>query len=71
MDDFDCTEDTKSGTREGHNTILMIFQDQSDKNEETVSIPIRNYPKKQSDDTVLEWQKKLPFRKFCRLHKYD
>ena len=30
------------------------------------STPIRNYPKKRFVDTVLECQKKLPFRKFCR-----
>ena len=40
MDNFDHIEDTKSGKGSSHDTILMVFQNQNENNEEHVSTPI-------------------------------
>lgn len=44
MDNFDF-EDTKSGKGSTHKTVLTIFQNQREKNEEVISTPIRDNPK--------------------------
>ena len=44
MDNFDF-EDTKSGKGSAHKTVLTIFQNQREKNEEVISTPIRDNPK--------------------------
>ena len=41
---FDCIEIIKSGKGRTHETILIIFNKQIEKNEEIVSTPIRHYP---------------------------
>ena len=55
MDNFDHIKDTKSGKGSSHDTILMVFQNQNENNEEHVSTPIeQDIVKKRSVETVLE-----------------
>ena len=72
MDNFDCIQETKSGTRSSHDTILMVFQNQKEKNDTVVFIPNKDDSKnKRSVDTILECQKILPFRKCSRAETAD
>ena len=67
MDNFDHIEDTKSGKGSSHDTILLVFQNQNENNEEHRSTPIeQDIEKKRLVETVLKCQKILPFRKFSR-----
>ena len=55
MDNSDFIEDTKSGTGSSNDTILMVFQNQNEKNDTVVFTPNKDDSEnKRSVDTILE-----------------
>ena len=54
MDNADCTEDTKSGTGSSHDTILLVLQNQKEKNDTVVFTHDKDDSEnKRSIDTIL------------------
>ena len=54
MDNADCTKDTKSGTGSSHDTILLVLQNQKEKNDTVVFTQDKgDSENKRSIDTIL------------------
>ena len=70
MDNFDQDENTPSGIGESHDTILMVFQNDQKKSNETsaeISQMPENFPSnKKALDCILPYQKLLGRGKFVR-----